>query len=245
MFFRKNKNFKQITKYRKSEKLLDIWVNDKRVWIIHEIHETVDLFVKSIVEMICNENPFWKLVSQQIESLFQISLAIFDTYCLAEASPGSTHFRSFGISFLFVYSGNPHSISIENSFLFIWLQLFFSVRRTLIAIAVILFCAAVYLLVSSLILMTALRKEHEIKFIHWLRAMAFFIVWKTLTIIFQSLVNVRQHSFSFKIVWNYYCSIFGKTQLLFVFLIQNLPILQIFLNSFWNIVYYLKFYSNS
>jgi uncharacterized membrane protein YgcG len=106
-----------------------------------------------------------------VESLFQISLAIFDTYCLAEASPGSTHFRSFGISFLFVYSGNPH------------------IRRTLIAIAVILFASAIYLLVSSLILMTALRKEHEIKFKHWLRAMGLFIIWRTLTIIFQSIVN--------------------------------------------------------
>ncbi|XP_054158696.1 uncharacterized protein LOC128957004 [Oppia nitens] len=106
-----------------------------------------------------------------IESLFQISLAIFDTYCLAEAAPGTTHFRSFGISFLFVYSGNQH------------------IRRTLMVIAVILFIGAVYLLVSSLILMTALRKEHEIKFVHWLRAMAVFTAWRTLTIIFQSLVN--------------------------------------------------------
>lgn len=37
-----------------------------------------------------------------------IILAIFDIYCLAEAQPGSTHYRYFGISFLFVYSGNQH-----------------------------------------------------------------------------------------------------------------------------------------
>lgn len=67
------------------------------------------------------------------------------------------------------------------------------VRRTLIAIAVILFASAIYLLVSSLILMTALRKEHEIKFKHWLRAMGLFIIWRTLTIIFQSIVNVRNY----------------------------------------------------
>ncbi len=43
--------------------------------------------------------------------------------------------------------------------------------------------------------MTALRKEHEIKFKHWLRAMGLFIIWRTLTIIFQSIVNVRIYLF--------------------------------------------------
>ena len=38
----------------------------------------------------------------------QICLAIFDLYCLIEAAPGSKHSRNFGISFLFVYSGNQH-----------------------------------------------------------------------------------------------------------------------------------------
>lgn len=44
----------------------------------------------------------------QLQSLLQISLAVFDIYCLIEAAPGSKHFRSFGISFMFVYSGNQH-----------------------------------------------------------------------------------------------------------------------------------------
>lgn len=106
-----------------------------------------------------------------LESLLQMALAVFDTYCLAEASPGSTHFRSFGISFLFVYSGNNH------------------IRRALMASAVLLFVSAIYLLASSAVLMAALRKEHEIKFVHWLRAMAVFVVLKALTITFQSIVN--------------------------------------------------------
>ena len=40
-----------------------------------------------------------------------VCLVIFDIYCLAEAAPGSRHFRYFGISFLFVYSGNQHGES--------------------------------------------------------------------------------------------------------------------------------------
>ena len=44
----------------------------------------------------------------QLESLLQIVIAVFDIYCLIEAAPGSKHFRSFGISFMFVYSGNQH-----------------------------------------------------------------------------------------------------------------------------------------
>ncbi len=43
-------------------------------------------------------------------------------------------------------------------------------------------------------MMAALRKEHEVKFIHWLRAMGVFIVLRGLTIIFQSLVNVSPDS---------------------------------------------------
>ena len=37
--------------------------------------------------------------------------------------------------------------------------------------------------------MVALRKEHEIKFKNWIRAMALFIVIRTLALLFQSIVN--------------------------------------------------------
>lgn len=38
--------------------------------------------------------------------------------------------------------------------------------------------------------MNALRKEHELKFRHWLRAMAIFITFRLVILIFQSIVNV-------------------------------------------------------
>lgn len=106
-----------------------------------------------------------------VQSLIQIMISLFDLYCLLEARPGSRHFRSFGFSFVFVYAGNQH------------------VRRSLIASAALLLVSASYLLVASFILMSALKKEHEIKFKHWLRAMAIFIVVRTLALFFQSLVN--------------------------------------------------------
>jgi len=105
------------------------------------------------------------------QSILQLVLALFDLYCLLEARPGSRHHRTLGFSFVFVYAGNAH------------------VRRSLIACSVILFLSALYLLVSSVILMSALKKEQEVRFTHWLRAMAVFIVIRTITLFFQSLVN--------------------------------------------------------
>lgn len=105
------------------------------------------------------------------QSVFQILICLFDLYCLIEARPGSRHFRSFGFSFVFVYAGNQY------------------VRWSLILSALLLAISATYLLVSSVILMSALRKEHEIRFKHWLRAMGTFIVLRALSLVYQSTVN--------------------------------------------------------
>jgi len=48
---------------------------------------------------------FFKL---QLVSVFTIVTSIFDLYCLAEATPGSTHYGYYIISFDFVYVGNQH-----------------------------------------------------------------------------------------------------------------------------------------
>ncbi|KAG1712232.1 hypothetical protein GQR58_002406 [Nymphon striatum] len=44
-----------------------------------------------------------------ILSLFALALAIFDMFCVGMAYPGSVHIGYYSISFIFVYSGNPHS----------------------------------------------------------------------------------------------------------------------------------------
>ncbi|KFM81473.1 hypothetical protein X975_25850, partial [Stegodyphus mimosarum] len=106
-----------------------------------------------------------------VESVFMIILAIFDTYCLIEAQPGSIHYRYFGISFLFVYSGNQH------------------VRNLLIFCSVISFILSVCLMASSVILMGALKKEFEEKFRPWLLSMLVFTVWRLIAIFYRSIVN--------------------------------------------------------
>ncbi|XP_022657334.1 uncharacterized protein LOC111270204 isoform X2 [Varroa jacobsoni] len=106
-----------------------------------------------------------------VECLFMICLVVFDIYCLAEALPGSRHFRYFGISFLFVYSGNQH------------------VRNLLIAVSVFSFIGAICLLVTSAQIISALRKEQEAKFKPWLYAMFIFTVWRFCAIMFRSIAN--------------------------------------------------------
>ena len=60
----------------------------------------------------------------------------------------------------------------------------------MIAVSLILIALAIYVLIGSLILMAALKKEQEARFLHWLRAMGIFIAWRTISILFQSIANV-------------------------------------------------------
>lgn len=106
-----------------------------------------------------------------VESILLLFLSIFDLYCLIEARPGSRHFRSFGFSFLFVYSGNKY------------------VRLSLIIVSTLLALCAVALSITSIIVIPALRKEYELKFRPWLITMAAFIGLRTFAIIFQSIAN--------------------------------------------------------
>ncbi|XP_076332766.1 uncharacterized protein LOC143237417 isoform X1 [Tachypleus tridentatus] len=123
------------------------------------------------------KGSYFAFIYSIVESVFMICLVVFDIYCLAEAQPGTTNHRYFGISFLFVYSGNAH------------------VRNLLIFCSVISFFLAVYLLVSSIILMNALKKEHEQKFLPWLIAAFLFTVWRIIAIIFRSIANDIYYSY--------------------------------------------------
>lgn len=106
-----------------------------------------------------------------VESVLLLFLSIFDLYCLIEARPGSKHFRSFGFSFLFVYSGNRY------------------VRLSLILVSTLLAISAIALLITSLILIPALKKEFEVKFRPWLMTMTIFVVFRTWAIVLQSVAN--------------------------------------------------------
>ena len=106
-----------------------------------------------------------------VESVLLLVLSLFDLYCLLVARPGSRHFRSFGFSFLFVYSGNRY------------------VRYGLILTSSLLIVQALALLITSCIIIPALKKEHELKFRPWLWVMTVFVCFRTVAIIFQSIAN--------------------------------------------------------
>lgn len=106
-----------------------------------------------------------------VQSVLLIILSLFDLYCLMEARPGSRHFRSFGFSFLFVYSGNKY------------------VRFSLILVSILSTLSAIALLLTSIVIIPALKKEYELKFRPWLLTMTAFICFRTFAIIFQSVAN--------------------------------------------------------
>lgn len=103
----------------------------------------------------------------QLLSLFTAVTAIFDLYCLSMAAPGSTHYGYYIISYEFVYVGNPHGmcfcILVQNCYLNACPIL---VRNALAMFAVFSFLGALVILVTSIILIVALRKVLNVFFIH-------------------------------------------------------------------------------
>ncbi|KAG8232920.1 hypothetical protein J437_LFUL011029, partial [Ladona fulva] len=104
-------------------------------------------------------------------SLFTIATAVFDIYSLAMAAPGSTHFGYYIISFEFVYVGSLH------------------VRNALIVFALFSLIGGFALLVTSIILIVALRMEYEHKMLPWIYCMGVFTIWRLLAFIFAAIVN--------------------------------------------------------
>lgn len=120
-----------------------------------------------------------------VQSILLLILCLFDLYCLYEARPGSKHFRSFGFSFLFVYSGNRY------------------VRYALMAISSLLVINAIVLLFTSITILPALRKEYEVKFRPWILTMFVYTIFRALTIILQSIANDLYFSYhqAMLIIW--------------------------------------------
>lgn len=104
----------------------------------------------------------------------------FDLYCIHEAAPGSSHTGYYIFSFDFVYVGNPH------------------VRNLLVVTHVFSLLGAFALLVTSVMLLDALRKEQETAFKGWLYVMAFFTPWRIISWVYAAIVN--DMIFSYNIV---------------------------------------------
>lgn len=106
-----------------------------------------------------------------LQALFTIITAVFDVYVLIEAEPGKEHFGYYVISFEFVYAGNP------------------DVRNCLMAFALFSLLLAIGLLITSSLLLQALRQEKEKQIRPWLLVMFFHTGWRAFAIVFASLVN--------------------------------------------------------
>ncbi|XP_049941348.1 uncharacterized protein LOC126418575 [Schistocerca serialis cubense] len=104
-------------------------------------------------------------------SLFTISTAVFDIYCLAMATPGSTHYGYYIISFEFVYVGSLH------------------VRNALVVFALFSLIGGMALFVTSIMLILALRKEYEKKMVPWIYCFAAFTLFRLFAFVFASIVN--------------------------------------------------------
>ncbi|XP_054006647.1 uncharacterized protein LOC128891261 [Hylaeus anthracinus] len=104
-------------------------------------------------------------------AMFTICTAIFDLYCLSQAAPGSTHYGYYVISYEFVYVGNQH------------------VRNALVVFAIFSMLGGMAVFATSLILITALRKEHEKKMVPWLYSFAAFSIFRFFAFLFFSTVN--------------------------------------------------------
>ncbi|XP_059057071.1 uncharacterized protein LOC131850737 [Achroia grisella] len=104
-------------------------------------------------------------------ALFTFAQSIFDLYCLGMASPGAVHYGYYVLSFQFVYVGSA------------------PVRNVLIVFALFSWIGSVAVLITSIILINALRKEHEKRIVPWLYTFGVFILFRTVAFIFASIVN--------------------------------------------------------
>ncbi|KAI5640436.1 hypothetical protein NE865_07187 [Phthorimaea operculella] len=122
-------------------------------------------------------------------ALFTFAESIFDLYCLGMAAPGSVHYGYYVISFQFVYVGSP------------------PVRNVLIVFALFSWIGSVAVLITSVLLIVALRKEYEKKIVPWLYTFGVFISFRLIAFIFAAIVN--DMIFSYNVItclcWVVFC----------------------------------------
>ncbi|KAB7494510.1 hypothetical protein Anas_00378 [Armadillidium nasatum] len=106
-----------------------------------------------------------------IEGLFSLVTGLFDIYCLSLTYPGAKHYGYYLFSFDFVYVGNPH------------------VRNSLMLFGAVTALWGIALMVTSIMLLQGLRKEIEVRLEPWLWCVGLFTIWRSLVIIYASIVN--------------------------------------------------------
>ncbi|KAK8394080.1 hypothetical protein O3P69_006348 [Scylla paramamosain] len=106
-----------------------------------------------------------------IQGLFAMVTGLFDIYALFLAAPGSSRYGFYLFSYDFVYAGNQN------------------VRNSLMLFGGITAAGGLSLIVTSVLLLQGLRKENEMRLEPWIWCMAIFTVWRSLVIIYASIVN--------------------------------------------------------
>uniref|UniRef100_A0A182ISK4 Uncharacterized protein n=1 Tax=Anopheles atroparvus TaxID=41427 RepID=A0A182ISK4_ANOAO len=119
-------------------------------------------------------------------AIFTVGTAVFDIYCLALAAPGSSHYGYYIISYEFVYVGNVH------------------VRNALMVAALFSLIGGLVVLVTSIMLVHALRKEYESKIVPWLWSFAIFTLFRFLAFLFFSIVNdlIFAYNILITLIWS-------------------------------------------
>lgn len=118
-------------------------------------------------------------------SIFTIITGIFDIYCYGMAAPGSTHYGYYFISYQFVYVGNKY------------------VRNILVMFAGFSVLLGILIFVTSIMLITALRKEYEKRMVPWIYSFAVFILFRFIAYLFFSIVNdlIFMYNYMMLILW--------------------------------------------
>ncbi|CAG9576908.1 unnamed protein product [Danaus chrysippus] len=124
-------------------------------------------------------------------ALFTFAQSVFDLYCLGMASPGAVHYGYYVLSFQFVYVGSP------------------AVRNVLVVFSLFSWIGSVAVIVTSIILIMALRKEYEKRIVPWLYSFGVFILFRFVAFIFASIVNdmIFAYNIIMCLFWVVFCII--------------------------------------
>ncbi|KAI5712593.1 hypothetical protein M8J76_014833 [Diaphorina citri] len=104
-------------------------------------------------------------------SLFTVATGLFDIYCYYMSAPGSTHYGYYILSYQFVYVGST------------W------VRNMLVLFALFSILLGAINIVTSILLIIALRKEYEKKMVPWLYSFVVLTIFRFIAWVFVSTVN--------------------------------------------------------
>lgn len=151
------------------------------------------------------------------------------------AAPGSTHYGYYVISYEFVYVGNVH------------------IRNALIVMALFSLIGGFVIVVTSTMLIIALRKEYEKKIVPWIYTFAVFTGFRLLAFLFFSIVNdlIFAYNILIVLIWIaiFLTSVYGWLTVYSLYLeltdltkLEDLAHLRVSLRNNFNLLYLICFF---